>query len=52
LGNPNPGITHEPAFKYIDKAEPKGDTYSCARICVEMDLEKSLPEAIELQTSH
>ena len=28
---------------YIDKAEPKGSFFSCARICVEVDLEKGLP---------
>ena len=33
--------------KYIDKAHPK-DNYSCARICVEVDLEVGLPEAIKL----
>ena len=32
---------------YIDKAHPK-DNYSCARICVEVDLEVGLPEAIKL----
>ena len=31
--------------KYIDRAERK-DRYSCARICVEVDLEIGLPEAI------
>jgi len=33
--------------KYIDKAEPKGQ-YSFARICVEVDLEAGLPEAVKL----
>jgi hypothetical protein len=33
--------------KYIDRAERK-DQYSCARICVEVDLEVGLPEAIQL----
>ena len=33
--------------KYIDTASPK-DQYSCARICVEVDLEAGLPEAIKL----
>jgi hypothetical protein len=32
---------------YIDKADPK-DQYSCARICVEVDLEVGLPEAVKL----
>ena len=31
----------------IHKAHPK-DNYSCARICVEVDLEAGLPEAIKL----
>ena len=31
----------------IHKSHPK-DNYSCARICVEVDLEASLPEAIKL----
>ena len=33
--------------KYIDQADPKGQ-YSFARICVEVDLEAGLPEAIKL----
>jgi hypothetical protein len=33
---------------YIDKADPK-DQYSCARICVEVDLEVGLPEAVKLK---
>jgi hypothetical protein len=35
--------------KFIDRAEPKSSMYSCARICVEVDLEKGLPEAIKLK---
>jgi hypothetical protein len=34
--------------RYIDRAEPR-DQYSCARICVEVDLEVGLPEAIKLK---
>ena len=34
--------------KYIDKAENRGQ-YTCARICVEVDLEAGLPEAIKLK---
>ena len=34
--------------KYIDKAEPKGPLFSCARICVEVDLENGLPEIVGL----
>ena len=33
--------------KYIDKAFPK-ENYSCARICVEVDIEAGLPEAVKL----
>jgi hypothetical protein len=33
---------------YIDRADPK-DQYSCARICVEVDLEIGLPEAVKLK---
>jgi hypothetical protein len=33
--------------KYIDHAK-KRDQYSCARICVEFNLEEGLPEAINL----
>ena len=33
--------------RYIDKENPK-ENYSCARICVEFDLEAGLPEAIKL----
>jgi len=34
--------------QYIDRVDPK-DQYSCARICVEVDLEEGLPEAIKLK---
>jgi len=34
--------------RYLDSADPKGDQYTCARICVEVNLEKGLPEAIKL----
>ena len=33
--------------KYIDRVERK-DQYSCAKICVEVDLEIGLPKAIKL----
>jgi hypothetical protein len=33
---------------YIDRADPK-DQYSCAIICVEVDLEIGLPEAVKLK---
>ena len=33
--------------KYIDKAHPK-DNYSCSWICVEVDLEAGLTEAVKL----
>ena len=33
---------------YIDRTDPK-DQYSCARICVEVDLEVGLPEEIKLK---
>eukprot|EP00253_Pinus_taeda_P013975 PITA_13975 len=34
--------------KFIDRANSK-DQYDCARICVEVDLEEGLPEAIKLK---
>jgi hypothetical protein len=34
--------------RYIDRAEPRDGMHACARICVEVDLEKGLPEAIQL----
>jgi hypothetical protein len=37
--------------RYIDRAEPR-DQYSCARICVEVDLEVGLPEAIKLKVGN
>jgi hypothetical protein len=36
--------------KYIDKADRK-EQYSCARICIEVDLEVGLPEAIQLKVA-
>ena len=34
--------------KDVDKSEPKAPMFSCTRICVEVDLEKGLPESINL----
>ena len=34
--------------KYIDKVEPKGPLFSCARICVKVDLDKGLLEEVNL----
>jgi hypothetical protein len=34
--------------RFLDRAEPKGDQFTCARICVEVNLEKGLLEAIKL----
>jgi hypothetical protein len=34
--------------RFLDRAESKGDQFTCARICVEVNLEKGLPEAIKL----
>jgi hypothetical protein len=33
--------------RFIDRADNKGQ-YTCARICVEVDLEAGLPEAVKL----
>ena len=35
--------------KYIDKCKPKDNMHACARICVEVDLGKGLPEAIKIK---
>ena len=48
LEHPNPGKIGNALGKYIDKADNKGQ-YSCARICVEVDLEAGLPEAVKLK---
>jgi hypothetical protein len=34
--------------RFINRAEPQDGLQSCARLCVELDLEKGLPEAIQL----
>ena len=34
--------------RFLDSAETKGAQFTCARICVEVNLEKGLPEAIKL----
>lgn len=34
--------------RFLDSTEPKGNQFTCARICVEVNLEKGLPEAIQL----
>ena len=36
--------------KYIDRVERR-DQYTCVRMCVEVDLEVGLPEAINLKSS-
>jgi hypothetical protein len=33
---------------FIDRVEPKGNLYSCVRICVEVDLDKRLLEALQI----
>jgi hypothetical protein len=35
--------------KFIDTVEPKSTMYSCARICVEVNMEKGLPKEIKLR---
>lgn len=35
--------------KYIDRCEPKENMHACARICVEVDLGKGLPEANKIK---
>jgi len=35
--------------KYIDICEPKDNMHACARICVELDLGRGLPEAIKIK---
>ena len=35
--------------KYIDRSEPKDNMQACARICVEVDPGRGLPEAIKLK---
>jgi hypothetical protein len=34
--------------KFIDQAKLKGNFYSCVRICVEVDLERGLPKALQI----
>jgi hypothetical protein len=34
--------------RFLDSVKPKEEQYTCARICVEVNLEKGLPEAIKL----
>lgn len=38
--------------KYIDISEPKENMHPCARICVEVNLGKGLPEAIKIKVDH
>lgn len=35
--------------KYIDRRKPKDNTHAYIRICVEVDLEKGLPEVIRIK---
>jgi len=35
--------------KFIDRSEPRENMHACARICVEVDLGKGLPEAIKIK---
>jgi hypothetical protein len=34
--------------RFLDRAEPRGDQFTCVRICIEVNLEKGLPDAIKL----
>lgn len=34
--------------KYMNRVEPKGFQFSCAKACIEVDLEKGLPLEINL----
>jgi hypothetical protein len=34
--------------RFLDNAAPKGEQFTCARICVEVNLEKGLPKSIKL----
>lgn len=38
--------------KYIDRATIKDSMYACDRICIEVDLEKGIPEAIQLSVDN
>lgn len=35
--------------KYIDRCEPKEKMHACARICVEVDLGKGLPQEVKIK---
>lgn len=37
--------------RYIDHVEPKGGIFTCARICIEIDLKKGLPKAIQVNVA-
>jgi len=32
--------------QYIDGAKPKENIFSCVRICIELDMEKGIPEVV------
>jgi len=34
--------------KYLDKVEPKGSQFACAKNCVEVDLEHGFPAEINI----
>lgn len=34
--------------KYIDRFKPKAPKFACARICVEVDMDKGIPQAINI----
>ena len=36
-------------WKYIDRSKPKENMHACRRICVEVDLEKGLSEAVKIK---
>ena len=35
--------------RYLDSADPKGGQFKCARICVEVNLEKGLLESLKIK---
>ena len=48
LGDDDPKAIQNTLGKFIDRAEPKPPIFSCAKICVEVDLAKGFSEEINL----
>ena len=52
LGDDSVRVVGNVVGKFINRSKPKDNMQACARICVEVDLGKGLPEVIKLKVEN